>query len=693
MNNAVRHNIIVLLMLIGAIIVISMALPRQGDIQLNYSEGKPWLNPMLTAPFDIPIEHGQAAAQRITDSVKTHFVKIYRKDATQSNQHVRQLVQALNARHDLPLRVRQNMINTLTRLYENGIVDNNTADEIEAGKAEHIRILGSDNVAQVVPTDEMHSVKQAYEILDSILTGGVPLSGPPSISLNDYLAPNLILDTQETDKLLNDALNTALAPTGIVQTGEAIIFTGNIVTPQKYAIIQTYERMMKEKNSRVKGRDYGLIGQIAIVTILMIAFYVFMRLMRKRVFVNLRRMTFLITFVALFTAAVLLISSLRINYIYIIPFALVPIIITTFFDARTSFFIHMVVVLICSLVAREQAEFIIMQFLAGDIAIVSIQELTRRSQLVRCAALIFFVYCLSFVALTLVREGTFDSVGWHYFLYFAINCAVLSFAYVLIFIVEKIFGFTSTVTLVELSDINNPVLRALSENCPGTFQHVLQVANIASEAAVKVGANTQLVRAGALYHDIGKIDNPAFFTENQGGVNPHDSLAPEQSARIVIQHVTDGLRRAEKARLPQVIRDIIAQHHGKGITRFFYAQACKAHPDEVIDKSPYSYPGPNPQTREAAILMMADACEAAVRSIPDPTEKAITAMVEKVIDGQVADGLLREAPISFRDVEQVKQVFVERLKSIYHTRISYPDDIQPLMATPKTESGANAKLP
>ena len=334
-----------------------------------------------------------------------------------------------------------------------------------------------------------------------------------------------------------------------------------------------------------------------------------------------------------------------------------------------------------------------MQFLAGDIAIVSIQELTRRSQLVRCAALIFFVYCLSFVALTLVREGTFDSVGWHYFLYFAINCAVLSFAYVLIFIVEKIFGFTSTVTLVELSDINNPVLRALSENCPGTFQHVLQVANIASEAAVKVGANTQLVRAGALYHDIGKIDNPAFFTENQGGVNPHDSLAPEQSARIVIQHVTDGLRRAEKARLPQVIRDIIAQHHGKGITRFFYAQACKAHPDEVIDKSPYSYPGPNPQTREAAILMMADACEAAARSIPDPTEKAITAMVEKVIDGQVADGLLREAPISFRDVEQVKQVFVERLKSIYHTRISYPDDIQPLMATPKTEAGANAKLP
>ena len=687
-----RHNAIVLLLLLAGIIVISLALPRRDMIQqLNYSEGKPWLNPMLTAPFDIPIERDEASRQRITDSVNAHFVKIYRKDLTMGIKQTQALTNELNTRYDLPLALRQKLVNTLSQLYDQGLVDNDIADDIEAGKITQMRILGNNNVAQVVSAEGMRSVRKAYEQLDSIYDAAVTTSAIAQPAFNKYLTDNVKIDAPETDKLLKDALNTALAPTGIVQTGEAIIFTGNIVTPQKFVIIQSYERMMHEKNSRIKGRDFSLVGQIAIVAILMVVFFAFMRLMRRRIYRNLRRMTFLIVFITVFTAAVLLITSFRLNYIYIVPFALVPIIITTFFDSRTAFFIHMVVVLICSLVVRDQAEFIIMQFLAGDIAIVSIQELTKRSQLVRCAALIFLTYCVSFVALTLVREGTFDSIGWHFFVYFAINCVVLSFAYVLIFIVEKLFGFTSTVTLVELSDINNPTLRALSENCPGTFQHVLQVANIASEAAVKIGANAQLVRAGALYHDIGKIDNPAFFTENQSGVNPHDSLAPEQSARIVIQHVSDGLKRAEKARLPQVIRDLIAQHHGKGITRFFYAQACKAHPDETVDKAPYSYPGPNPQTREAAILMMADVCEAAVKSLPEHTEKTIKAMVEKIIDGQVSEGLMREAPISFKEVEQVKQVFIGRLKSFYHTRISYPDDMQPLLSA--TTGSENAKLP
>ena len=262
-------------------------------------------------------------------------------------------------------------------------------------------------------------------------------------------------------------------------------------------------------------------------------------------------------------------------------------------------------------------------------------------------------------------------------MYFAVNCVVLSFAYVGIFLVEKTFGFTSTVTLVELSDINTPLLRKLSESCPGTFQHALQVANIAGEAAVKVQASPQLARAGALYHDIGKIENPAFFTENQSGVNPHDALAPEQSARIVIQHVTDGVKMAEKARLPQVIKDMILQHHGRGLAKYFYTQASKAHPDREIDASLYAYPGPNPQSREAAIVMMADSCEAAVKSLKEHDEQSIRTMVDRVIDGQIADGLLREAPISFRDVETVKRIFVERLKSFYYTRISYPDDIKP----------------
>ena len=275
----------------------------------------------------------------------------------------------------------------------------------------------------------------------------------------------------------------------------------------------------------------------------------------------------------------------------------------------------------------------------------------------------------------LINDGNLDNFDKHFPAYFLANCVILSFAFLSIPIVEKIFGFTSTMTLLELTDINNPLLRQLSTNCPGTFQHSLMVANLAGEAALKIGANLQLVRAGALYHDVGKTVNPAFFTENQIGENPHDHLVrPEDSAKIVIEHVANGLKLAEEADLPKVIRDLIAQHHGKGVTRYFYYKAREMRPGQEVDKAPFSYPGPNPQTKEAAILMMADACEAATKSLKDHSEESIAAMVDKIIDGQIADGLLREAPISFSDVKTVKQLFVERLRTAFHMRVSYPSD-------------------
>ena len=310
----------------------------------------------------------------------------------------------------------------------------------------------------------------------------------------------------------------------------------------------------------------------------------------------------------------------------------------------------------------------------------------------RCAALIFLAYCITYVAMTLINEGDFDNIDKYFFGYYLINCVILSFAVFVIPIVEKAFGFTSSMTLMELSDINNPLLRQLSTNCPGTFQHSLQVANLAGEAALKIGANLQLVRAGALYHDIGKTKNPAFFTENQIGENPHDHLVrPEDSAKIVIDHVANGIKLAEDAKLPKVIRDLIAQHHGKGITRYFYYKAKEANPDIEVDRAPFTYPGPNPQTKEAAILMMADACEAATKSMSDHSEEAIAAMVGKIIDGQVADGLLRETPISFRDVEMVKQLFVERLRTAYHVRVSYPGDVKPAPEDGETPPPYNGK--
>jgi hypothetical protein len=320
-----------------------------------------------------------------------------------------------------------------------------------------------------------------------------------------------------------------------------------------------------------------------------------------------------------------------------------------------------------------------MELAAGLTAAFSINTLERRSQLLRTALYTFLAYVSSYCVSNLITDGTLAPFEWHIIGAFAINAVVLSFAYFLILIIEKIYGFTSTVTLVELSDINNPLLRRLAEEAPGTFQHSMQVSTLAAEAARAVGANTQLVRTGALYHDIGKLDGPIFFTENQHGVNPHTGLNPETSAHKIISHVTSGLAIAQREKLPQVIRNFISEHHGKSVTRFFYNTAVNENPEGTVDRAKFTYPGPNPQSRETAILMMADSVEAASRSLPEYTPDTINSLVDRIIDTQMADGLFNESPISFRDIQTIKNTFKKRLSTIYHSRVAYPELKKPVL--------------
>ena len=429
------------------------------------------------------------------------------------------------------------------------------------------------------------------------------------------------------------------------------------------------------KNERGGGSDrayYPIVGQTMLVTIVFIALFLFLKLFRWRIFNNMRSMTFLMLLVTIFSVAAFSISRHFDNGFYIIPFATIPLLLTIFFDSRTALFVHICEVLICSLAVTLQLDFILLQFIAGMTAIISIKELSKRSQLLSCAFYIFLAYSVTVCALTIVREGTIEGINTRLFLFFGVNAALLFLAYILIFIIEKLFGFTSTVTLVELSDVNNPLLRELSEECPGTFQHSLQVANLATEAARKINANVQLVRTGAMYHDIGKFGNPAFFTENQHGVNPHEPISPEQSAQIVINHVKHGVKLAEREKLPSVIIDFITQHHGKGRAKYFYNTACNKSGTEV-DPAPFTYPGPNPQTKETSIMMMADAVEAASRSLSEHTDEALRNLVNRIIDSQIADGLLNDSPLSFKDINTIKETFIGRLKIIYHTRIKYPE--------------------
>jgi putative nucleotidyltransferase with HDIG domain len=377
--------------------------------------------------------------------------------------------------------------------------------------------------------------------------------------------------------------------------------------------------------------------------------------------------------IILFTTISSVMVEHNVLHVYIIPFAMVPIIIRVFMDSRTAFMTHITIIMICACVLQHPLEFIVVEAVAGLVSIFSLRELSSRSQLFWTAVFVTLSAALMNLSLDWIRDNSFTKIDYGEFNYLAINGLLLFCSYPLLYLIEKVFGFTSNITLIELSDMNKDLLRRMSEVAPGTFNHSIQVANLAGEIARKIGAKSQLVRTGALYHDIGKTPNPIYFTENQSGVNPHEGMSYIDSAQTIIRHVTDGLKLADKYNLPDVIKEFISTHHGQGKAKYFYVQQKNAFPDEPVDDLLFTYPGPNPFTKEQAILMMADSVEAASRSLPDYTEKSIRDMVNRIIDGQVAEGYFKECPITFRDIEYAKTVLIEKLKTIYHTRISYPE--------------------
>jgi hypothetical protein len=399
----------------------------------------------------------------------------------------------------------------------------------------------------------------------------------------------------------------------------------------------------------------------------------YLKIYRPSYFKDARIMSFFMALMAIFSALAIIMFE-NISYgIFLVPFAAVPIAVYIFFDARTAVMALFTSVLISALVATFQFQFVVIELVAGMVATFTVQRLSSRPQLLLAATNAFVTYCVVYVISVLLDSGSLDGIVLRTFLMFAINSVLLSFTYFLIVMIERIYGFTSALTLVELSDINNNVLRRLAEEAPGTFQHSMQVSTLAAEAARAIGANVQLVRTGALYHDIGKINSPIFFTENQHGANPHAGLSPEISAKKIISHVNDGLQIAAKEKLPLVIRNFISEHHGKGVARYFYNTACNALGKDNVRRSDFQYPGPNPQSVETTLMMMADAVEAASRSLPNHTEQSINNLVDQIIDTQMAEGLYADSPISFKDIKIVKDTFKKRLATIYHSRVTYPE--------------------
>ena len=668
------YNLLRTALFVAAVAIAVWLLPRKGRNSYYYELGKPWVYSLLTAPTDMPIYLDSISAQRVLDSIDVAFVPVYLRDISKEKQAQAAYAARVNSSNiELTPLERNRLINALRKVLDNGIVDQDTYQQIRSGHLPEIRFI-HDNTAMSMPTNTLLSARAAYAAIDSLFQGEDYRKAIEETAMSQFLVSNIICDTAATNRLRGEALQRAMAPRGVIQQGERIIDKGDVVTPELYSLLRTYEKIMGQKSgAKVDSHHYPVLGQILYVTLIFSALYCFLFFFRRRTFADNRSIVFIVALVTGFLLLAYLMGESLTYGLYMVPFTIVPILLVVFFDGRTAFFVYITEIMLCTLVSSSPLEFIFVEWIAGVTAISSLKELTRRSQLVRSALFIFIAYCLAYVGVEVMQAGTIDKIATRMFGAFGINAVLISFTYVMVFVVEKIFGFTSTVTLVELSDVNNRLLRELSQECPGTFQHSMQVSNLASEAAHRVGANVQLVRTGALYHDIGKIDNPAFFTENQHGVNPHDALNPMQSARIVIGHVTDGLRRADKEKLPQVVRDFISQHHGRGKAKYFYNTYVNAHPGEEVDPAPFTYPGPNPQTREASILMMADAVEAASRSLKEHTVESIAALVNRIIDGQIADGLHNESSLSFRDVNIIKQSFIERLRTMYHARVSYPE--------------------
>lgn len=485
-------------------------------------------------------------------------------------------------------------------------------------------------------------------------------------------AQNLVLDTILTNSMRTKLLSSLSPTQGMVQKGERIIDKGEIVNERTYQILQSLARATEEENAGHNQRLWSVMGKSMLVALFLCLFVIYLYVFRKQYLDNLSMVLFFNILMLIVVGLACLVLRFELS-IYIIPFAWVPILTRVFFDSRTALFLHFTTVLIVSIVTPAPVEFFFVQMVVGMVAVSSLSDMTRRAQLVQTSAWIFAAQVVAYTSIVFAHTGAWTALNPWIYLHFFI-CALLTIGcYGPIYAFEKLFHFISSITLVELTDINSHLLLSLAEKAPGTFQHSMQVSNLASEAAKTIGANALLVRTGALYHDIGKMANAHYFTENQQGMtNPLSSMQPQEAAQLIIAHVTEGEKIARKNRLPEVIVNFILTHHGTSLTRYFYNTYCNAHPEENVDKTAFQYPGPKPATKEAAILMMADAIEARSRSIEELTERKIAEVVDQMIDAQIADGQFSETPLSFKDVEDIRRVFKARLISMNHHRISYP---------------------
>ena len=672
----IDNRLNLLLVCAVSIVCLLLALPRDSKAGYDYEVGKPWNYAPLIAEFEFPIYKSaeQLAAER--DSALRTFYPYYNSHEAVAQQQVRNFAADRAAGHfaGVPDAYITYAMRTLQGVYAAGVISSESMSRLTASGTCGVRVVNGTN-AVTRDLGTIFSPRTAYEhIMDDEHYSRDLLS---RLNLHKYLEANLVYDSIKTQQGKAELLSGISGSTGLVLRGERIIDRGERVNLRQKAILDSLRRESERRKEDVDNERIILFGRFGLIAAFMALLVIYLRMFRRDLYQSPHTVYLIFSVVTIFPLLTYLLCTYKFFSVYIIPFAMLPIVLRVFTDTRTAFMSHLTMVLLASIPLHTQYQFILSQLLAGLVGIYCIKDLTERSQIFLTSLIVTVCTIVFGVMFELSEGGNLIGADRSWFRDIVISGVALLFTYPLLYLIEQAFGFTSSVTLIELNNTNSPIIRRLAKEAQGTFIHSIQVGNLAAEVAARIGAKVQLVRTGALYHDIGKLTNPGFFTENQAGYNPHDKLTEEESAQIIISHVTKGVELADKHRLPKVIKDFILTHHGASMVRYFYVQAVNKYGEENVDKAKFTYPGPNPFTREQAILMMSDAVEASSRSLKEYTTESITELVNRIIDGQVANGAFVNCPITFRDISEAKQTFIDSLQVIYHTRVSYPEIKQP----------------
>ena len=677
----IRTHTYVILLYIVSIIIVCFLLPREGRFPYEYQKGKIWGHEDLYAPYDIPILKTQQELDAEKDSLLKTFVMYYNdypEVAGQQKKYFSQTFDEQSENSGIPEneknRLYQSVIALLDLVYGRGILldDESIGDQSLSDQI----VLIHNNIARKGDRDDILTPKAAYGLVMSALEreeSDVNMLFLKSLNLNNFIQPNLTFNADITQKAKNEQIDKISYTKGMIPVHRQIIAHGELVNDEKFILLTS---MQSEYETRVgtSGNFKQIwLGKAIVVSLCFMLVYIYLMYSRPGFFHHTLRTAFLLLLMTLFIGLSCIVIRNEYFSLYILPYVLIPVIICTFYDARTASFVYLVTLLQIGFIAPNGFEFVFLNYVAGIVGIVNFKSMYRRGSLFRSISMVVLAYCAAYSAMVLMHGTPVRQVEWMNYIRFVISGTIAFVAYPSIFIFEKIFGFISDITLMELSDTNQPLLRKLSEVAPGTFQHSLQVANLCEEVVQKIGGKPLLVRTGALYHDVGKINRHGYFIENQtGSRNPHEDLSPENSAQIIIEHVSGGVEIARKNGIPQHVINFIRTHHGNTTVRYFYHRQQELYANKQVDRTKFMYPGPIPFSKEMVVLMMCDSIEAASRSLKEVNQRNISDLVDNIVNYQILEDQFNDANITYREINTAKQIIKNRLMNIYHVRIEYP---------------------